>query len=461
MVYGVRPAFGSSVGKTFGSPFSGYRGDYMVYPDEPWKLSLRKYPYPTTAQSPLRRSRSASPRPRNADHQDVTKRRALDEIMAKIDSTQEDLHALARKVALWSREAATLSEGLKEQALLLDLSRQADRLAASEAQNRELQKQERVYRLSMENSDLRRELRQLIRICKLLLDRRTMVNDLWVREAADPFERYSPIPPRKAWHAEEGYDTDRHRSRRVQVEISDNASPTAQAAPSHPLSRPARLRPVSATTSSGGSRRQLSYCGSNEEAGIAAGLEGLTDGNAAYVVAADRAQADAEADLNCLSAPRRARGIAAAPGFPDRSTARVHFAGTGHYGKDVAMHAALYKQELDRERRHFKNQVDTAIEEVGGAFKELTLSHKHRSGSGGDACAATPRGDSIRPMPAFGGFVPQEEEVEPTPAMLEAWRRQQRSQQRKDKERRTEVEKVEEELAAAERELAEAVAEEA
>ncbi len=77
--------FTSTTGRaTFGSPFSGYRGDYSVYPDETWKQGLRKYPYryqpsPSNASLTRRRHRSASPR-RSA----VAQRKALRDMLAKV-----------------------------------------------------------------------------------------------------------------------------------------------------------------------------------------------------------------------------------------------------------------------------------------------------------------------------------------------------------------------------------------
>ncbi|KXZ47925.1 hypothetical protein GPECTOR_32g538 [Gonium pectorale] len=63
-----------------------------------------------------------------------------------MENTQDDLHALATKVSHWSKEAASLSADLKEEALLLELSGQADRLAAAEARRHERHSTARVGR---------------------------------------------------------------------------------------------------------------------------------------------------------------------------------------------------------------------------------------------------------------------------------------------------------------------------
>ncbi|GFR45220.1 hypothetical protein Agub_g6615 [Astrephomene gubernaculifera] len=175
--------FASSVGRTLGSPYSGYRGNNTIYPDESWKGSLRKYPYPSGASASVRRARSASPRRKTGKERAATQRQALQDILARIDHTQGDLQVLAENVAHWSKEAAALSAGLKEEAMLLELSRQAGKLATSEANQRDLH----VYRSAAlspsgvairENDYLRNELRGMIRICKLLLERTPSPNDI-------------------------------------------------------------------------------------------------------------------------------------------------------------------------------------------------------------------------------------------------------------------------------------------
>ncbi|EFJ41681.1 hypothetical protein VOLCADRAFT_107567 [Volvox carteri f. nagariensis] len=313
----------------------------------------------------------------------------------EIDTTNDDLQALARNVAAWSREAALLSRDIREEALLLELGRQADRVAASEAQNRELQKKERVYRLSVENNELRRELRQLVRICKLLLDR-SHADGHWVWEPSSRGRRPSRTPLLPESHLEDSYDSERWCSRDFYVDNSRASSPgvrhamrpasTGGACGSSRSARP--CEPAAPKAASGSGRRRLSYSGSFDSARIAAELEGLTEINAAYVVVADRAEADVKADPNRLASrqgtgsPAGSAAVAArpasAPGSP-RSPG-----GIGHTKKHAAEQASKFNQEMDRERR----QMGAALAEVDDALEELKLEVQRRSGSGGGASAA-------------------------------------------------------------------------
>ncbi|GLC51987.1 hypothetical protein PLESTB_000570300 [Pleodorina starrii] len=434
----------------------------MAFADEPWKLSLRKYPYPGRATSPGRRSRSASPAKRRSLHAKASiSRHVLQEIMERLNSTQGDLHALALKVAVWSREAALLSEGIKEEALLLEVGRQADRLAASEAQRREARKQERVYRLSMENCELRRELRDLIRVVKLLLDRRALDRERDLdralaaeaaataggggSRAATP-SRLTPAR-RKAWEEDDAAAAAAPQTPRAKLPYF--SASYAAAAPSTPRAR-----------------RGYSYGGSYDSYSVAAGLEGLTDENAPYFVAADRAQADADAVLNRLSA-RRATGAS-------RSRSGGGGGGGTHYVREIAAQRDMFEREMAQDRK----QVNTALAAMDQALHDLTLGFQYRNRSGGGAArgssgagaaaapppqawaATAPRSAS----PSFGGFLPREGEVmiaEVTPVLPEGWRRRQRIQEEAEAESRrlAEMERVRVRLAVAERELAEAVAE--
>lgn len=73
-----------SVGRTFGSPFSGFRGDYSVYFDSRWRDTLRRYPYsasPTRSRSAPRGGRSAASK-RQASL--ALQRQALQDLMRQV-----------------------------------------------------------------------------------------------------------------------------------------------------------------------------------------------------------------------------------------------------------------------------------------------------------------------------------------------------------------------------------------
>jgi hypothetical protein len=221
-----------------------------------------------------------------------------------------------------------------------------------------------VRRLSLENSDLRRELRDMIRVCRLLLDRRAHDRRLATsttvatespsspeRAAADAVGKRGEV--RQAWQADTtGTDAEQQRRHDGEHSGGGGGAPAAQ--------------PVAGATAGGGVRgssygARSSPYGLSSVSTFAAGIDGLTDQNLAYVVAAARAQAEVDADRNrqqvaAAAAARRdaARAATAAAGRGGAALSGAAWApagGSGQYVREVAAQASMVGREVDRERR--------------------------------------------------------------------------------------------------------------